>query len=68
MGMAMLVDKVSQNLSRRPDSAWAKKALASLRISLALRSSLFSRSSSFTRCASAVVPSWCSNCSDANHP
>ena len=51
----MLVNKLSQDLHRRPGSADAKKALASFRILLALRSSLFSRSNSFTRCASAVV-------------
>jgi len=53
--MAMLVNKLSQDLSRRPGSADAKKALASFNISLARRNSLFSRSSSFTRCAFAVV-------------
>src|SRR5690606_1480537 len=49
------IDKCPQDFSRRSSSAWAKKALASLRISLARRSSLFSRSSSLTRLASAVV-------------
>ena len=54
-GIAMLVDAVLQDLSRRSSSAWAKNALASFKISLALRSSRFSRSSSFTRWASLVV-------------
>ena len=54
-GIAMLVDEVLQDLSRRSSSAWAKNALASFNISLARRSSLFSRSSSLTRWASAVV-------------
>jgi hypothetical protein len=49
MGIAMLVDEIPQDLSRRSSSAWAKNALASFRISLARRSSLTSRSSSFTR-------------------
>lgn len=48
-GIAMLVDEVLQDLSRRSSSAWAKNALASFSISLARRSSLFSRSSSFIR-------------------
>ena len=48
MGVAVLVDERPQNLSRRPGSAWAKKALANFRISLALRSSLTSCSSAFT--------------------
>jgi hypothetical protein len=51
----MLVDEVVQDFRRRSSSAWAKNALASLRISLALRSSLFSRSSSFRRYSSVVV-------------
>jgi hypothetical protein len=42
-GIAMLVDEFDQDLSLRSSSAWAKKALASFRISLARRSSLFSR-------------------------
>jgi hypothetical protein len=53
--LAMLVDEGLQDLMRRSSSAWAKNALASFRISLALRSSRTSRSSSFTRCASLVV-------------
>ena len=53
--VAMLVDEVPQDLSRRSSSAWAKNALASFRISLALRSSCTSRSSSLIRCCSAVV-------------
>ncbi|NVM90098.1 hypothetical protein FHT32_003755 [Variovorax sp. SG517] len=48
-GIAMLVDEVLQDLSRRSSSAWAKNALASFSISSAQRSSLFSRSSSFIR-------------------
>ena len=55
VGVAVLVDEVPQDLSRRSSSAWAKNALASFRISLARRSSLFSRSSSFSRCWSVVV-------------
>ena len=35
VGIAMLVNEVPQDLSRRPGSAWAKKALASFKISLA---------------------------------
>ena len=53
--VAVLVDEVPQDLSRRSNSAWAKNALASFRISLARRSSLTSRFRSFTRCASLVV-------------
>ncbi len=55
VGAAVFVDKLPQDLSRRSSSAWAKNALASLRISLARRSSLTSRSSSLTRWASALV-------------
>ena len=51
----MLIDEVVQDFNRRSSSAWAKNALASFNISLALRSSLFSRSSSFRRCNSVVV-------------
>ena len=51
----MLVDEFLQDFKRRSSSAWAKKALASLRISLALRSSLFSRSSAFICSRSDVV-------------
>ncbi len=54
-GVAMLVDEIPQDFSRRSSSAWAKNALASFRISLARRNSLTSRSSSFTRCASSLV-------------
>ncbi len=54
-GITMLVDERPQDLNRRSSSAWAKNALASLSISLALRSSLTSRSSSLTRFWSAVV-------------
>ena len=53
--LAMPVDKGLQDLMRRSSSAWAKNALASFRISLALRSSRTSRSSSFTRWATMVV-------------
>ncbi len=42
-GVAMGIDEVPQDLSRRSSSAWAKNALASFRISLARRSSLTSR-------------------------
>ena len=51
----MLVDEVVQDFRRRSSSAWAKKALANLRISLALRSSLTSRSSAFICSRSDVV-------------
>src|SRR3990167_4980164 len=54
-GLSMLINEVVQDFRRRSSSAWAKNALASFRISLALRSSLFSRSSSFRRCSSEVV-------------
>lgn len=54
-GLAMLVDEVLQDLSRRSSSAWAKNALASFNISLALHNSLTSRSRSLTRWASLVV-------------
>jgi hypothetical protein len=54
-GIAMQVNELPYDLMRRSSSAWAKKALASLRISFARRSSLFSRSKSLTRCASDVV-------------
>ncbi|MDP9547223.1 UNVERIFIED_ORG: hypothetical protein J2811_005310 [Burkholderia cepacia] len=40
----MLIDERRQDLKRRSSSAWAKNALATLRISLARRSSLTSRS------------------------
>ena len=52
--LAVLIDERLQDLMRRSSSAWAKNALASFRISLALRSSRFSRSSSLIRWASAV--------------
>ena len=48
-GVAVLINKGSQDLMRRSSSAWAKNALASFKISLARRSSLTSRSSSLTR-------------------
>jgi len=53
--VAMLVDEALQDLSRRSSSAWAKNALATFKISLALRSSLFSRSSSLIRSRSMLV-------------
>ena len=46
---AVLIDEGLQDLMRRSSSAWAKNALASFRISLALRSSRFSRSRSLMR-------------------
>ena len=52
--LVMLVDEALQDLMRRSSSAWAKNALASLRISLALRSSRFSRSWPLMRWASDV--------------
>src|SRR6476469_4621015 len=55
VGIPMLVDKLPQDLKRRSSSAWAKKALASRKISLALRSSRTSRSKAFTRSRSAPV-------------
>lgn len=51
MRVAVLVDKVSQDFSRRPGSAWAKNALDNLRVLLVRRNSLTSRSS-----ADVVVP------------
>ena len=45
--VAVAVNEIDQDLSRRSSSAWAKNALASLRISLARRSSLTSRSKAF---------------------
>ena len=58
VSVTVLVDKCPQDFSRRSSSAWAKKALASLRISLALRSSLFSRSRSLMRARSSeLMPS-----------
>src|SRR5690625_1692320 len=55
VSIPMLIDIGVYDFSLRSSSAWAKKALAVRRMSLARRSSLFSRSSSFRRCASAVV-------------
>lgn len=55
IAVAVLVDKVLQDLSLRSSSAWAKKALANLRISSARRNSLFSRSRVLTRSRSSVV-------------
>lgn len=51
----MLIDELLQDFRRQSSSSWAKKALASLRISLALHSSLFSRSSAFMCSRSDVV-------------
>ena len=51
----MLVDEGLHDLKRRSSSAWAKNALASFRISLALRSSRTSRSKAWMRCCSVVV-------------
>jgi len=51
----MLIDEVLQDSRRRSSSAWAKNALASFKISLALRSSLTSRSSAFICSRSEVV-------------
>src|SRR5690606_25078612 len=55
IGVAVMVNKLSQDLNRRSSSACAKNALASFRISLALRSSLTSRSRSLIRCCSPLV-------------
>src|SRR3990167_3024010 len=55
VGVAMLVHKILQDLSLRSSSAWAKKALASFRISLARRSSLTSRSRALMRSRSSLV-------------
>ena len=54
-GVAVAVDEIDQDLSRRSSSAWAKNALASLRISLARRSSLTSRFSAFMWARSSVL-------------
>ena len=51
-GIAMLVDEVLQDLSRRSSSAWAKNALASFNISLAQRNSL---TSSTGRCVTGAA-------------
>ena len=51
----MLVDKRDQYFGRRSSSAWAKKADALRRISLARFSSRFSRSNSLSRSRSEVV-------------
>ena len=51
----MLIDEALQDFRRRSSSAWAKNALASFKISLALRSSLTSRSSAFICSRSDVV-------------
>ncbi len=51
----MIVDEGDHDRNRRSSSAWAKYALAFLRISLACRSSRFSRSSALIRSRSSVV-------------
>ena len=51
----VFVDERHHHFGRRSSSAWAKKADAFRRISLARRSSRFSRSSSFSRSRSLVV-------------
>ncbi|KGU74559.1 hypothetical protein Y038_6006 [Burkholderia pseudomallei MSHR543] len=51
----MLINEGLQDLKRRSSSAWAKNALASLRISLVRRSSLTSRSRALMRSRSAVL-------------
>src|SRR5690606_20843671 len=53
--LPVLVDEGHHHLCLRSSSAWAKKAAAFRRISLARRSSRFSRSSSFIRSRSVVV-------------
>ena len=55
IGILMLVDVGLYVFSLRPSPAWAKKALAVRRISLARRSSLFSRSSALNRPVSSLV-------------
>jgi len=55
IGIPVLIDVGVQDFSLRSSSAWAKKALAVRRMSLARRNSLFSRSNSLRRWASAVV-------------
>lgn len=55
--ITVTIDVLLQRLSWRSTSAWAKKALASFRISLARRSSLTSRSNAFAcSCSDVVVP------------
>jgi hypothetical protein len=49
VGIPMFVDEGDHDRNRRSSSAWAKYALAFLRISLACRSSRFSRSSALIR-------------------
>ena len=53
--IAMVIDKGLQNLNRRSSSAWAKKARAIFKISLARCSSLTSRSGAFKRSLSSVL-------------
>jgi len=48
-GIAMSIDESLQNLRRRSSSAWAKSALATLRISLARCNFLTSRASALMR-------------------
>ena len=52
--LPVLTDESLQDSMRRSSSAWAKNALASFRISLALRSSRTSRSRSLMRWASSL--------------
>jgi hypothetical protein len=55
--VAVVIDDIDQDLSRRSSSAWAKNALASLRMSLARRSALIrSRSSVFRPSRTPVSP------------
>ena len=53
--VAVAVNEIDQDLSPLSSSAWAKDALASLRISWARRSSLTSRSSALMRSRSSVL-------------
>ena len=53
--VAMLIDGPLQDLKRRSSSAWAKKAVARFRISLAQRSSLTSQFSALMRSRSSVL-------------
>src|SRR5258708_35074879 len=54
MRLAVIVDEGNHGLNRRSSSAWAKYALALLRISLACRSSRVSRSRAFSFVATSV--------------
>src|SRR5690554_5793963 len=53
--VSVLVDETLQLFKRRSSSAWAKNALAALRMSLARRNSLFSRSNCLRRSRSLLV-------------